>query len=286
LGKKQQDLINCFDHVFWFGDLNYRIDLFKEEVSPLLTYGNFERLLEADQLLKERAKQQVFVGWNEAPLKFAPTYKYCVGSRVYSDERNRVPSWCDRVLWRSLPGVDPLENLTYNCYNNLMSSDHSPVFATFKMKIPLPNHGQFVHAHSNTPPINTALCKVILSELKASNLLVIDLGISHDSFLEIRGRPFVEHVLRTPVVYKVPNPVWNEAIEIQTLVSSSGYLRYQHLLIDFCVDENSIGRGVVPLRYAFENEAVPFISDITKYGRATGIISGKVKVIYTCKDEQ
>lgn len=43
---------------------------------------------------------QVFEGWHEGTIKFAPTYKYCQNSNIYfgcvqgkSTEKWRAPAW-------------------------------------------------------------------------------------------------------------------------------------------------------------------------------------------------
>jgi hypothetical protein len=47
-----------------------------------------------DQLLREMAKGRVFVGFEEAPLDFPPTYKFDKMSDLYdSSSKQRVPSW-------------------------------------------------------------------------------------------------------------------------------------------------------------------------------------------------
>lgn len=44
---------------------------------------------------------QVFKDFTEAPINFAPTYKYDNFSDDYdTSEKNRIPSWTDRVLFR------------------------------------------------------------------------------------------------------------------------------------------------------------------------------------------
>jgi len=51
----------------------------------------------------------------------------------------RVPSYTDRILWRSLPGSAPC--LTQNLFfaaNNLVTSDHKPVWARFSLSLPPP----------------------------------------------------------------------------------------------------------------------------------------------------
>jgi hypothetical protein len=53
-----------------------------------------------DQLNVERLAGRVFQRFVEGPLLFLPTYKYDVGSDRYdSSKKQRIPSWCDRVLY-------------------------------------------------------------------------------------------------------------------------------------------------------------------------------------------
>jgi hypothetical protein len=69
-----------FDHeyVFLNGDLNYRIDLPRDLVCQHVAQKNFAPLLEQDQLNKEMRFNHGFRlrSFREAPLTFAPTYKY------------------------------------------------------------------------------------------------------------------------------------------------------------------------------------------------------------------
>jgi len=50
------------------------------------------------------AAGRVFRHLHEAPIRFAPTYKFDKGEvspHAYdSSEKQRVPAWCDRVLFR------------------------------------------------------------------------------------------------------------------------------------------------------------------------------------------
>ena len=46
------------------------------------------------QLSNERAAGRTFSGFDEAPIAFAPSYKYDIFSDVYdSSEKCRVPAW-------------------------------------------------------------------------------------------------------------------------------------------------------------------------------------------------
>ena len=43
----------------------------------------------------------MFSGFQEGPVDFGPTYKYDLFSDDYdTSEKQRIPAWTDRVLWR------------------------------------------------------------------------------------------------------------------------------------------------------------------------------------------
>jgi hypothetical protein len=47
---------------------------------------------------------QVFSGFHEGETNFPPTYKYDLFCDDYdTSEKNRIPAWTDRVLWRRKP---------------------------------------------------------------------------------------------------------------------------------------------------------------------------------------
>lgn len=61
-------------------------------------------LLPHDQLKYAQTNNKAFHdGWREGPISFLPTYKYDIGSDLSFDtsEKNRAPSWCDRILYRT-----------------------------------------------------------------------------------------------------------------------------------------------------------------------------------------
>nr|XP_056714898.1 synaptojanin-1 isoform X2 [Euleptes europaea] len=94
-------LLFSHDYVFWCGDFNYRIDLPNEEVKELIRQQNWDALLAGDQLVNQKNAGQVFRGFLEGKIAFAPTYKYDLFSDDYdTSEKCRTPAWTDRVLWR------------------------------------------------------------------------------------------------------------------------------------------------------------------------------------------
>ncbi|THG99615.1 hypothetical protein EW145_g7230, partial [Phellinidium pouzarii] len=85
------------DHeiVFLNGDLNYRIDQRRDATVAAIAAGQLEMLLAHDQLLKEMRLNRGFRlrTFIEAPIAFAPTYKYDRRSTQYdSSEKRRAPA--------------------------------------------------------------------------------------------------------------------------------------------------------------------------------------------------
>ncbi len=73
------------EHLFWFGDLNYRINIENHAtIFQHIEHHRWDELLKYDQLSVARRDGKVFGGFVEAPINFAPTYKYRVGSAQYS----------------------------------------------------------------------------------------------------------------------------------------------------------------------------------------------------------
>uniref|UniRef100_A0A667ZFN2 Inositol polyphosphate-5-phosphatase Jb n=1 Tax=Myripristis murdjan TaxID=586833 RepID=A0A667ZFN2_9TELE len=160
-----QSATGVLDHdvVFWFGDLNFRIDdLEMQVVKSAIDNNKFSMLWEKDQLNMAKDSETVLEGFLEGPLKFAPTYKFDVGTNTYDTSgKKRKPAWTDRILWRlratapagpspsagkrgSISGLTSGTKVTQHCYRSHMEytvSDHKPVSSIFtlqyKVDIPL-----------------------------------------------------------------------------------------------------------------------------------------------------
>ncbi|KAL3672998.1 hypothetical protein V7S43_002295 [Phytophthora oleae] len=191
LGFTKDTIATCSDHVIWMGDFNYRIkDLAGSEVLSLLSAGRLQELHDnydsmADDLenipglktFREPAKWPTFyptykkvASRSKLPLSGSTTgtgqdtrwaqhvYKTTFREPFYKGGRvrERVPGWCDRILYCSRPESAWTENLkveqaacsdanrgrssfsnepvrdNYRALNDeLRGSDHSPVSCTF-----------------------------------------------------------------------------------------------------------------------------------------------------------
>eukprot|EP00051_Salpingoeca_urceolata_P018935 m.270120 g.270120 ORF g.270120 m.270120 type:complete len:1335 (-) comp19310_c1_seq6:32-4036(-) len=131
--------IESHDYVFWCGDFNYRIDLPNDDCKELILQENWQALQKADQLLFNHERSRCFVGLQEGPLEFAPTYKYDLFSDKWdTSEKNRTPSWTDRVLFRGpdrSPKAADCEMLHYGRCDTLKMSDHRPVLALVAVEL-------------------------------------------------------------------------------------------------------------------------------------------------------
>ncbi|XP_052832622.1 inositol polyphosphate 5-phosphatase K [Octopus bimaculoides] len=141
---RDDDVNNILDHdyVLWLGDLNFRLDdLPREEVLTRIKEKDYSYLLHYDQLNKTRSQGLAFVDFKEGPITFPPTYKFDVETEVYdTSEKQRVPAWCDRILWLahddSYEGVHlDVKQLHYKHHPSYKTSDHRPVTSLFEVKI-------------------------------------------------------------------------------------------------------------------------------------------------------
>ncbi|KDN52022.1 DNase I-like protein [Tilletiaria anomala UBC 951] len=72
------DITEKFDHTFWFGDLNFRVDITRKHADWLIMQKRYDDALEFDQLRKIMREGDVFKGFEEAPIAFPPTFKFDV----------------------------------------------------------------------------------------------------------------------------------------------------------------------------------------------------------------
>ncbi|KAK9767388.1 hypothetical protein K7432_002870 [Basidiobolus ranarum] len=148
-----------YEHIFLFGDLNYRANYNFKEVTRLSTSKSIISLIEEndipslrkyDELLFEKQEGRTVQGFTEGcHLDFPPTYKFAVGTQEYKWEA-RIPSWCDRILFFNLDeynklsnvsetnekqeAVSPITTLYYSSYSPSVISDHKPVVGLYEIE--------------------------------------------------------------------------------------------------------------------------------------------------------
>ncbi|KAH9769770.1 Type I inositol polyphosphate 5-phosphatase 2 [Citrus sinensis] len=143
----QPQTIPSHDQIFWFGDLNYRLNMMDTEVRELVAQKRWDKLINSDQLSKELHGGHVFEGWKEGVINFPPTYKYEINSDRYvgenpkEGEKKRSPAWCDRILWLG----KGIKQLAYRRAEILLS-DHRPVSSTFLVQVEVLDHRKLKRA--------------------------------------------------------------------------------------------------------------------------------------------
>ncbi|GAB5363569.1 hypothetical protein AAMO2058_000894900 [Amorphochlora amoebiformis] len=130
--------MDMHDAIFWMGDLNYRLNFANEDLGVVYQHiqnEDWEILLEQDQLKAERIKGRVFENFQEGDITFPPTFKYIPDTNQYAtgDGKNRMPAWCDRILWRAQNAE--VRQRWYRREESLMASDHKPVVAYFDVSL-------------------------------------------------------------------------------------------------------------------------------------------------------
>ncbi|GAV65404.1 Exo_endo_phos domain-containing protein, partial [Cephalotus follicularis] len=147
LNEDQPQNIPSHDQIFWFGDLNYRLNMLDMEVRKLVALKQWDQLIDSDQLSKELRSGHVFDGWREGAINFPPTYKYemnsdrYVGENPKEGEKKRSPAWCDRILWWG----KGIKQLSYD-QKEIRLSDHRPVSSVFLVEVEVLDHRKLQRA--------------------------------------------------------------------------------------------------------------------------------------------
>ncbi|XP_039618630.1 phosphatidylinositol 3,4,5-trisphosphate 5-phosphatase 1 [Polypterus senegalus] len=285
------DITHCFTYLFWLGDLNYRIEMPSSEAENIIAkirQQQYSELLCRDQLTIERNEGKVFLHFEEEDITFAPTYrferdtreKYAYTKIKTTGTKYNLPSWCDRVLWKAYPMMHVVCQ-SYGCTNNIMTSDHSPVFATFEVEVT----SQFVS--KNDP--NNSNCQ---GAIKLMNCVATLLTKSKTKFLVEYHSSCLEKFVKSN---EGENQEHKEGFlrvhftgvtELTPFIADPEYLLDQHIRI--CVKstdcDESYGQAVVALRAA-ENSTYEFNIPLTHHGEYTGNFSGSIQ-LHTSEGKQ
>ncbi|XP_061684476.1 phosphatidylinositol 3,4,5-trisphosphate 5-phosphatase 2A isoform X2 [Syngnathoides biaculeatus] len=288
LGDKQLssfDISLRFTHLFWLGDLNYRLDMDIQEILNYINRKEFDPLLKVDQLNLEREKNKVFLRFAEEEISFPPTYRYERGSRdtyVWQKQkatgmRTNVPSWCDRILWKSYPETHIVCN-SYGCTDDIVTSDHSPVFGTFevgvtsqfvsKKGLPKSSEQAYIEFESIEAIVKTASRTKFFIEFYSTCLEEFKKSYENDS----QSSDNV-NFLRVGWSSK-------QLTTLKPLLSEIEYLQDQHLLLTVkSVDGyESYGECVLALKSMIGSTAQQFHTYLSHRGEETGNIRGSMRV--------
>uniref|UniRef100_A0A8C7GAK7 phosphatidylinositol-3,4,5-trisphosphate 5-phosphatase n=1 Tax=Oncorhynchus kisutch TaxID=8019 RepID=A0A8C7GAK7_ONCKI len=261
------DITHRFTHLFWFGDLNYRIELPSTEAESIVTkikQQHYQELLCRDQLTIEKGEEKVFLHYDEEEITFAPTYRferdtrerYAYTKAKATGTKYNLPSWCDRVLRKSYPLVHVFCQ-SYGCTNDIMTSDHSPVFSTFEVGVA----SQFVSKHGTVSNFARQSGTSITAYILSTEFVKSSEGENQDhSDGSIKVR-------------------FGNQVELIPIISDPEYLLDQHILL--CVKstdcDESYGEGCVALRAA-ESSYTEFHITLTHHGERTGTLMGGVQL--------
>lgn len=292
LGEKKLtpfDITNQFTHLFWLGDLNYRVEMQSTEAEYMVTkikQQQYQELLSKDQLNMERSEGKVFLHFDEEEITFAPTYrferytreKYAYTKAKATGTKYNLPSWCDRVLRKSYPLVHVICH-AYGCTNDIMTSDHSPVFASYEVGVA----SQFV---SKQDPDSA-----LQGSIQIMNCMATLLTKSQTRFFIEYHSSCLEKPVKTAQGENTQHSdgfikVWFEnQVQLTPIISDPEYLLDQHILI--CIKstdcDESYGEGCVALRAA-QFCYTEFQITLTHNGEKTGTLNGGIQLHTTeCK---
>ena len=133
--RKNKFVLN--DYFFIFGDLNFRIDFAKEDISNENSIERNEMIQYKDILLK-RDELNFFLNEyknvKEGKINFLPTYKFIKHLDKY-DLSKKVPAWTDRILFGNNDELNYLNQIFYDDISEINISDHRPVSSLFEIKL-------------------------------------------------------------------------------------------------------------------------------------------------------
>ncbi|XP_067145630.1 phosphatidylinositol 3,4,5-trisphosphate 5-phosphatase 2 [Apteryx mantelli] len=288
LGDKQLssfDISLRFTHLFWFGDLNYRLDMDIQEILNYISRKEFEPLLKVDQLNLEKEKHKVFLRFGEEEITFPPTYRYERGSRdtyVWHKQkptgvRTNVPSWCDRILWKSYPETHVNCN-SYGCTDDITSSDHSPVFGSFEVGVT----SQFVSKKGLSKSSEQAYIEFESIEAIVKTASRTKFFIEFYSTCLEEFKKSFENDTQSSDNINFLKVQWSsrQLPTLKPILSEIEYLQDQHLLLTVKSLDGyeSYGECVIALKSMIGSTAQQFLTYLSHRGEETGNIRGSMKV--------
>jgi hypothetical protein len=264
------DVHHEFDYFFWLGDLNYRIEMSRDEIIQKIMVSDFAPLRKHDQLINERTAQNCFLDFEEADVNFEPTYRFNRGDRTFSEEKMREPAWCDRIMIKAIPR-GAVKAVEYDCCHALMTSDHSPVYGAYLVGVDLP---AVPHTRDNG-------CRIVISDLRGYDLKPTK-GSFADPYIVFQA-PWLSSYVQTTAQEKTTNPNWDrQEFVLFPAVTSKDFLHKRWLRIvvrDAKAMSSDMGCGVIYLEGSV-NKPMKFTTRIVDKARVYGHIQGTVQIFF------
>eukprot|EP00943_MAST-04B_sp_MAST-4B-sp1_P003617 g3617.t1 len=178
LGNQDIEINSQFDYIFLFGDLNFRLDIDRiskaqnfpssfcfDYVREQINQRNFKELFHYDQLHNAQKEDGNLTGFREGIYNFAPTFKVLKNNFSMEYNQKRIPSYCDRILWKSIHNDDDnmvnnvkraktsihedgnmgytnsgnnsggIKQILFESCENVTTSDHKPVRSLFQVNV-------------------------------------------------------------------------------------------------------------------------------------------------------
>ena len=306
LGAGKTDLLNHFDHVIWFGDLNYRVEMPFDVALTHIDKKFFSEMLMQDQLSQQIAGEHAFIGFKEHHISFPPTYRMLRDSPGYSNKKDQTPSWTDRILTRSLPGCEKeLDVVWYKADHSLLGSDHRPVSSGMSL---LPRSVFVQSGDSVQTKVEIQLSRVLL--IAKSNFLTIDPDLVPPSPSTPPSMPLLDErnlfiSLSSPVLETPVNSLSRKSSSVGTgalgdlwewdifdfpamfpYVKDVTYLENSHLIVSILQGQSTssspaaCGFSVLPLKGVFSDQETEVEADVTYCGALVGHIFVTVKGVF------
>jgi hypothetical protein len=137
ISSSKKPKYNSNDYYFIFGDLNFRIEINKNQISKSVSIEKDELFEKKDILISLDELNNLLdqiKALKEGKIGFFPTYKYIKNTNKYNLQK-RCPAWTDRILYGNSKG----NNITQIFYDDIdiRISDHRPVSSLFQIDLNL-----------------------------------------------------------------------------------------------------------------------------------------------------
>ena len=233
--KRAPQLTHVFEHLFWLGDLNYRLDHMFSHAVNLVSAGDWNGLAAADQLRREIRDGRSFAEFKEGPLNTCPSYRWEKDEHAFSNKRGQSPSYTDRILWRSMPGMqqDITTLARFRTHVEIQGSDHRPVSSGFQLQlrlpyVPLPGPVPdlfFVSGSWARPHILRSKPYLKITDVKLTMHGGAGESIPNDAYLAFHSRVLETEVISDCAkIRRVSTDIQEDALEVEakSIIDASG----------------------------------------------------------------